>query len=108
MSTTSGTDTGAGPDAGPDDVGVRPTPASVRPSPVAAGPVAAGPVAAGAVAAGAVATGSDGPTGDPHVDAALTRLDGLADAPLREHVAAFDAVHGALQDRLADAEGAGA
>ena len=103
MSTTSGTDTGAGPDAGPDDVGVRPTPASVRPS-----PVAAGPVAAGAVAAGAVATGSDGPTGDPHVDAALTRLDGLADAPLREHVAAFDAVHGALQDRLADAEGAGA
>jgi len=86
VSTTSGTDT----DAGRDDAVGRPTPASVRP------------------AVAGVGAASDGPTGDPHVDEALTRLDGLADLPLREHVAAFDAVHGALQDRLADAEGAGA
>ncbi|MBO9556678.1 hypothetical protein [Cellulomonas sp.] len=86
MSTTSGTDT----DAGRDDAIARPTPASVRP------------------AAPGIGAASDGPTGDPYVDEALTRLDGLADAPLREHVAAFDAVHGTLQDRLADAEGAGA
>lgn len=30
---------------------------------------------------------------------------GLADAPLSRHVAAFDAVHGALQDRLAETQG---
>ena len=47
----------------------------------------------------------DGRTGDHAVDEALTRLDVLGDAPLREHVAVFDAVHGALQDRLADTEG---
>ncbi|WP_239070123.1 hypothetical protein [Cellulomonas chitinilytica] len=89
MSTTSGTDT----DAGPDDVAARPTPASVRRD---------------ASTDGTAGAPSAGPTGDAHVDEALTRLDGLDDAPLREHVAAFDAVHGALQDRLADAEGAGA
>ena len=42
---------------------------------------------------------------DDAVDEALSRLDGLEDQPLRAHVAVFDAVHGALQDRLADAEG---
>lgn|GEM_PF-685681 len=89
MSTTSGTDT----DAGPGDAVDRPTPASVRREPAAPH---------------ATEGTSDGPTGDPHVDEALTRLDGLDGAPLREHVAVLDAVHGALQDRLADAEGAGA
>ena len=44
-------------------------------------------------------------TADAAVDEALSRLVGLEDQPLREHVAVFDAVHGALQDRLADAEG---
>jgi hypothetical protein len=44
-------------------------------------------------------------TTDAAVDEALSRLDGLAEQPLRAHVAVFDAVHGALQDRLADAEG---
>ncbi|MDM7856511.1 hypothetical protein [Cellulomonas alba] len=44
-------------------------------------------------------------TGDAAVDEALTLLSGLDEQPLRAHVAAFDAVHGALQDRLADAEG---
>ncbi|WP_202924332.1 hypothetical protein [Cellulomonas sp. H30R-01] len=49
---------------------------------------------------------SDGPTtGDAQVDEALTRLAGLDDAPVRDHVVVFEAVHGALQDRLADAEG---
>ena len=42
---------------------------------------------------------------DAAVDEALSRLVGLEDQPLRAHVAVFDAVHGALQDRLADAEG---
>lgn len=44
-------------------------------------------------------------TGDDAVDEALTLLARLDTQPLRAHVAAFDAVHGALQDRLADAEG---
>jgi hypothetical protein len=44
-------------------------------------------------------------TGDAAVDEALTLLASLDAQPLRGHVAAFDAVHGALQDRLADAEG---
>ena len=44
-------------------------------------------------------------TSDAAVDEALSRLAGLEDQPLRAHVAVFDAVHGALQDRLADAEG---
>ncbi len=45
------------------------------------------------------------PTGDDAVDEALTRLAVLDGAPLREHVPVFDAVHQALQDRLADTEG---
>lgn len=44
-------------------------------------------------------------TGDDAVDEALRTLAGLGDEPLRTHVLAFDAVHAALQDRLADAEG---
>jgi len=44
-------------------------------------------------------------TGDSAVDVALDPLSGLADQPLRLHVARFDAVHTALQDRLAQAEG---
>ena len=46
-----------------------------------------------------------GASTDAAVDEALSRLAGLEDQPLRAHVAVFDAVHGALQDRLADAEG---
>jgi hypothetical protein len=44
-------------------------------------------------------------TGDDAVDEALTRLATLDGAPLAQHVAVFDAVHAALQDRLADTEG---
>lgn len=47
----------------------------------------------------------DATTADAAVDEALSRLAGLEDQPVRAHVAVFDAVHGALQDRLADAEG---
>ena len=56
---------------------------------------------------GAASDGSDayGTTADAAVDEALSRLAGLEEQPLRAHVAVFDAVHGALQDRLADAEG---
>lgn len=46
----------------------------------------------------------DGPTGDQVVDEALELLFGLEDQPLREHVGAFEAVHGALQDRLAEGQ----
>lgn len=45
-------------------------------------------------------------TGDDAVDEALRRLVGIADLPLREQLALLEAVHTALQDRLADAEGA--
>ena len=44
-------------------------------------------------------------TGDDAVDEALTRLATLDGAPLSQHVAVFDAVHAALQDRLTDTEG---
>jgi hypothetical protein len=44
------------------------------------------------------------PTGDAAVDEALRRVAQVQDAPLREQVVAFEAVHEALQDRLADAE----
>jgi hypothetical protein len=43
-------------------------------------------------------------TGDAAVDAALTRLGDLGELAVREHVIVFDAVHAALQDRLADTE----
>lgn len=43
-------------------------------------------------------------TGDAAVDAAMAPLSFLGDQPVREHVAVFDAVHTALQDRLADFE----
>lgn len=41
-------------------------------------------------------------TGDQAVDAALGTLESLEGRPVREHVAIFDAVHGALADRLAE------
>ncbi len=44
-------------------------------------------------------------TGDDAVDEALARLAGVAELDLRAQLTTFDAVHGALQDRLADAEG---
>lgn len=50
-------------------------------------------------------TVAGGLTGDTAVDEALRSLDGLTERPLPAHVAAFDAVHGALQDRLAEAQG---
>ena len=49
-------------------------------------------------------SGPTGPTGDTSVDEALERLAALDDLPVREHVAVFDTVHGALQNRLADVE----
>lgn len=45
-----------------------------------------------------------GETGDAAVDQALTRLADLGERGVRDHVAVFDAVHTALQDRLADTE----
>lgn len=46
----------------------------------------------------------DAPTGDAVVDEALAVLDGLEHRSLPEHVAAFESVHGALQDRLAEGQ----
>ena len=43
-------------------------------------------------------------TGDDGVDQALTALADLAESPLRAHVSAFEAVHAALQDRLAESD----
>ncbi|WHP17604.1 hypothetical protein [Cellulomonas sp. ES6] len=45
------------------------------------------------------------PTGDQVVDEALSRLTDVTGLGLREQLAVFDAVHAALRDRLADAEG---
>lgn len=45
------------------------------------------------------------PTGDRAVDEVLTRLTDVTELGLHEQLAVFDAVHTALQDRLADAEG---
>ncbi|MBC7290060.1 MAG: hypothetical protein H5T83_01830 [Actinotalea sp.] len=44
-------------------------------------------------------------TGDAAVDEALRTLEGLEDRDLREHVTAFDGVHRALADRLAEGQG---
>lgn len=44
----------------------------------------------------------DGPTEDQGVDEALAVLDGIEDRPLKDHVPAFESVHAALQDRLAE------
>jgi hypothetical protein len=41
-------------------------------------------------------------TGEPAVDAAVTRLDDLDDAPVSEHVGVFEDAHRQLQDALAD------
>ena len=44
-------------------------------------------------------------TGDPGVDEAVARLREAVAGPLDGQVVAYDAVHRALQDRLADVEG---
>lgn len=65
---------------------------------------AAPPIRDSALARDSDATRTADParTGDPEVDAALAHLEDLADRPVREHVAVFEAVHGALADRLAE------
>ena len=40
---------------------------------------------------------------DPRIAAAVTRLDGLTDTPLVQHVEVYEDVHRVLQDALADA-----
>ncbi|GEA81101.1 hypothetical protein [Cellulomonas uda] len=76
---------------------------AVPASEVPASDVPATDVPVGATPAGVVPPGHV--TGDAAVDEALRVLDGLAERPLGEHVAAFDAVHSALQDRLAESQG---
>lgn len=45
---------------------------------------------------------TDTGTGDAPVDEALRELEGLRARPVRDHVAVFETVHGALSDRLAE------
>ncbi len=42
-------------------------------------------------------------TGDPRVDTAVSRLDGLDDRDIHEHVDVYDSVHRDLADVLDDA-----
>jgi hypothetical protein len=83
---------GAAPPVSTSDGSAHPTPASVRVARASVGPETEEPA-------------DDGGTGDHAVDEALTLLVTLGSLPLREHVAVFDGVHTALQDRLADTEG---
>jgi len=53
---------------------------------------------------GPVDEAPDESTGDAGVDEALGRLDELGGLPVRDHVPVYDAIHAALQDRLADVE----
>ena len=48
-------------------------------------------------------TRDDARTGNDAVDRVLDSLDGLADAPVAEHVAVFEAAHDQLRGALADA-----
>jgi hypothetical protein len=41
-------------------------------------------------------------TGEPRVDEALRRLDGLAELPVAEHPAVFEQVHARLRDVLGE------
>ena len=51
----------------------------------------------------AASAASDVPlTGDDSVDEAVATVGSVASLPVREHVRLFDAVHGALSDRLAE------
>jgi hypothetical protein len=45
----------------------------------------------------------DAPTGNDAVDRVLDSLDALADSPVAEHVAVFEAAHDQLRGALADA-----
>ena len=49
-----------------------------------------------------------GTTGDPQVDEALRKLDGLAELPLNEHPAVFGQIHGALTEALGTLDSAAA
>lgn len=60
--------------------------------------------ATGAPVEGVAEPLGEGPTGDQVVDEALEVLDGIEDRPLKEHVRAFESIHGALQDRLAEGQ----
>lgn len=66
------------------------------------------PASAGDLAADAASrSAGEAPaaTGDDAVDEALGRLRDVEALDLHAQLATFEAVHGALQDRLADAEG---
>ncbi|MEJ7635545.1 hypothetical protein [Aeromicrobium sp.] len=42
-------------------------------------------------------------TGDPRIDEALERLDGLGERDITDHPAEFDAIHRVLRESLANA-----
>ncbi|MCC2314624.1 hypothetical protein [Cellulomonas xiejunii] len=74
--------------AAPTSDGARPLPSDLRVGEQGAASVGAAPL-----------------TGDDAVDEALRLLGEVELQDLRTQVATFEDVHGALQDRLADAEG---
>lgn len=53
---------------------------------------------------GGTAGSQEGDSAEQTIERALARLDNLADLPVSEHVARFDAVHTALTDALNKAE----
>ena len=71
--------------------------ASSGPSPRRADEVADGPAESGG-------PGEAASTGDPRVDAALTRLPELDRLDVTEHTPVIDDIHRALQDTLAEEE----
>ncbi|MEP6852380.1 MAG: hypothetical protein ABJA87_06960 [bacterium] len=50
---------------------------------------------------------SSDPAGDPVVAEPLSRLDAIESRPLEDHVQIYEAVHSALQQRLAGTDGSG-
>lgn len=64
-----------------------------------------GPTEQFTVEVGAVEVPDAPQTGDPGVDGAVAALRAAVAGPLEDQVVAYDAVHRALQDRLADVEG---
>jgi hypothetical protein len=83
----------------PDTAGV-PEPPTWTASASASAPAPAPAPAPQADPTGAPAAGPTGPTGHPGVDAALARLDEVADGTPAEQVPAFDAAHRALTTTL--------
>lgn len=90
------------PEQGAAPAGAVPTPGDLAPRATARHD---GTSSAASAVREVLTTGDVPATGDDAVDEALRRLVDVEGQDLRTQAAVFDDVHGALQDRLADAEG---